>query len=196
MQRYKSRLTIVVLGVIALLLMGTVVWASPQASPHSAKRAEMHLAVNPFEIEITSELGHNLYLQFEHHWLGYTEIWSSGDPLGPAYQGSIYVPVHNPVTLLGKPLKLESIEVCYQVTPGSYIGRTAVFFADRGGGRTQILDSGTDRTSTSWTCYTVTNDTPQLIEGPLLVYFLVHFAASDGDSDMVSIGQITLTLTK
>ena len=194
MQRYKSRFTIVVLGVIAFLLIGTVVWASPQASPPSAKRAEMHLAVNPFEMETTTEIADNAYLQFMHHWLGYTEIWSSGDP-SPSYQGTVYVPVHNPVTLLGKPLKLESIEVCYQVTEGSYIERTAVFFADRSGGRTQILDNWTSRTSTSWTCYTVTNDTPELIEGPLLVYFLLLFDESSS-SDRVTIGQITLTLTK
>ena len=188
MRRYKSGLTLAVIGVIAFFLLSTIVWASPPA----AKKAVTLLAVTPFEIEATSEIGENLYLQFLHHWLGYTEIWSIGNP-EPTPQGTIYIPVHNPVILQGKPLRLLGIEVCYQVTPGSHISRTSVYYANRTGGRTQILNSETDRVSPSWTCYKVTTDAPQLVRGPLLIYFLLGF--DDGDSeDRVTIGQVTLKL--
>jgi len=101
--------------------------------------------------------------------------------------------VHNFTTAFGSPLKLEAIDVCYQVTSGSYIFRTGVYYADNTGNRTQVLWDETNRTSTAWTCYNVTNPTPQLIQGPLLVYFNLIFGGT-GSSHKVTIGQITLTL--
>lgn len=148
------------------------------------------LALNPFEIEPTSEIAANGGLNFLHHWLGYTQMWNDSFS-----QGTIYVPVHNFTTAFGSPLKLDSIDVCYQVASGSYISRTKVFYANNAGGRTEILDSTTNRTSTSWDCYTVTNTTPVLVEGPILVYFMLWFGGNTS-SDTVGIGQITLTLVE
>ena len=148
------------------------------------------LAINPFEIEPTSEIAANGGLNFLHHWLGYTEIWNTTDT-----QGTIYIPVHNFTTAFGRPLKLEGIDVCYKVTSGSYFFRTGVYYADSTGNRTEVLWDETNRTSTGWTCYNVPNATPQPIEGPLLVYFNLIFGGT-GSSHKVTIGQVTLTLTE
>lgn len=154
--------------------------------------AETHLAINPFEIEATSELANNLTLSFLHHWLGYTEIENDSN----TGSSTIYVPVHNFTQLLGSPLRLQSLEVCYRVdTASSYISQTRVYYANSSGGRTEILYSDTDRTSTSWSCYTVSNVTPAAIEGPLLVYFNLYFAGT-GSGHTITIGQITATLVE
>jgi hypothetical protein len=146
------------------------------------------LAVNPFGIEGTSEIAANGGLNFMHHWLGYTQIWNTTHT-----QGTIYIPVDNLTTAFGSPLKLSGIDVCYQVTSGSYVFRTGVYYADDTGGRTQILWDETSRTSTTWTCYNVTNDPAAPIEGPMLVYFNLIFGGT-GDSHKVTIGQVTLRL--
>ncbi|HJX39596.1 MAG TPA: hypothetical protein VJ714_13430 [Anaerolineae bacterium] len=148
------------------------------------------LAVNPFEIEATTEIAANGGLNFMHHWSGYTEIYNSTHT-----QGTIYIPVHNFTSAFGSPLRLAAIDLCYQVASGSYIYQTAVYYADNTGNRTELLWDDTNRTSTTWTCYSIPNDTPTLIEGPLLVYFNLIFGGT-GSGYKVTIGQITLTLTE
>jgi hypothetical protein len=155
---------------------------------HSA--AETKLAINPFEIEATTELANNTTLSFLHHWLGYTEIENTAN----TGSSTIFVPAHNFTQLFGSPLKLKDLEVCYKVdTSSSYIDQTRVYYANSSGGRTEIMTDNTNRTSTSWNCYTITNTTPVEIEGPLLVYFNLYFAGTGG-SHTVTIGQITATL--
>lgn len=152
--------------------------------------AETHLAVNPFEIEATSEIAANLGLQFLHHWLGYTQIWNDSYT-----QGTIYVPVHNFTTLFGSPFKLDSLEVCYQTTSGSYITQTKVYYADKTGGRTTLISDETDRSSTTWDCYVVTDPSPEIIDGPMLVYFNLVFAGT-GDTHKITIGRMVATLVE
>jgi hypothetical protein len=171
---------------------GKLAWgAMPEAALNKryVRRDDVTLlAVNPFEIEGTSEIAANGGLNFMHHWLGYTQIWNTTHT-----QGTIFIPVHNFTTAFGSPLKLRGMDVCYQVTSGSYIYRTGVYYADDTGGRTQVLWDETNRTSTTWTCYDVTNDPAAPIEGPVLVYFNLIFGGT-GDSHKVTIGQVTLRL--
>ena len=154
--------------------------------------AETQLAINPFEIEATSELANNLTLSFLHHWLGYTEVENDSN----TGSSTIYVPVHNLTHILGSSLKLKALKVCYEVdTPSSYISQTRVYYANDSGGRTEILTDHTDRTSTSWTCYTASNVTPVATNGPMLVYFNLYFAGT-GSGHTITIGQITATLVE
>jgi hypothetical protein len=154
--------------------------------------AETQLAINPFEIEATSELANNLTLSFLHHWSGYTEIENTTN-IGSS---TIYVPVHNLTQLFGSSLKLKSLEVCYKIdTASSYIDQTRVYYANAAGGRTEIMTDYTNRTSTGWGCYTINNMTPAAIEGPLLVYFNLYFAGTGG-LHTITIGQITATLVE
>jgi hypothetical protein len=79
--------------------------------------AETTLAINPFDIEATSELANNLTLHFLHHWLGYTEIENS-----VSGSSTIFVPISNLMRLHGAVFKLKSLEVCYDLdTSASYI---------------------------------------------------------------------------
>lgn len=154
--------------------------------------AETTLAINPFDIEATSELANNTGLRFLHHWLGRTEIENNTN----TGSSTIFVPVSNLTKLHGAAFKLKSLEVCYDLDmSASYIDQTWVFYADNTGGRTEILSSDTNRTSTTWTCYTVTNAVPVTIDGPLLVYFNLYFSGT-GASHTITIGQITATLVQ
>lgn len=154
--------------------------------------AETHLAINPFEIEATSELANNLTLSFLHHWLGYTEVKNDSN----TGSSTIYAPVHNLTTLFGTSLKLKSLEVCYKCSlASSYISQTKVYYADNSGGRTQLLTSDSDRSSTSWTCYTVSTGSPIVIDGPMLVYFNLYFFGT-GDTHKITIGRMIATLVE
>lgn len=153
--------------------------------------AETTLAINPFDIEATTELANNTTLRFLHHWLGYTEIENS-----VSGSSTIFVPVSNLTKLHGAAFKLKALEVCYDLdTSASFIDQTRVFYANGAGGRTEILFSDANRTSAAWTCYTVTNAVPQTIDGPLLVHFNLWFAGT-GASHTITIGQITATLVQ
>ena len=154
--------------------------------------AETKLAINPFDIEATSELANNLTLQFLHHWLGYNEIENTSN----TGSSTIYVPVNNLTQLFGSPLKLKSLQVCYKLdTASSYIDQTRVYYADATGNRTTIMSDNTNRTATTWSCYTINNATPVEINGPLLVYFNLYFAGTGG-ANTITIGQITATLVE
>ncbi len=153
-----------------------------------------HLAINPFDIEATNELPNNETLTFLHDWRGYTGIendLSSGS-------STVYVPVHNLTQLLGTPLKLNHLEVCYKVnTALSYIDETRVYYAASWGGRMEILYDGDNRDSTTWSCYAVYNDTPTAIGGPLLVHFRLYFPdTGTGEEHVITIGRITATLVE
>jgi hypothetical protein len=154
--------------------------------------AETQLAINPFEIEATTELANNTGLHFLHHWLGYNEIENTTN-IGSS---TIFVPLHNLTQLFGSSLKLKSLEVCYKVdTASSYIDQTRVYYANASGGRTEIMTDLTNRISTTWTCYTINNTTPVEISGPLLIYFNLYFAGTGG-ANTITIGQITATLVE
>jgi hypothetical protein len=153
--------------------------------------AETQLAINPFEIEATSELANNLTLDFLHHWEGYTEIENASN----TGSSTIYVPVHNVTELYGRPLKLEELRVCYELdTASSYIDQTKVYYANISGGRTAILTDTVKRTSTTWTCYNVST-TPAEVRGPLLIYFSLDFAGT-GSGHTISIGHMAATLVE
>ncbi|MCJ7666744.1 MAG: hypothetical protein MUP04_00400, partial [Anaerolineae bacterium] len=144
------------------------------------------------EIEATSELANNVGLQFLHHWNGYTEIWNE------TYTSSstIYVPIHNLTTLFGSPLKLKSLEVCYKVaSASSYIDQTWVYYANSAEGRTQLLSDTTNRTSTTFSCYTVSTGSPIVIDGPMLVYFNLWFNTT-GTGHKITIGRMIATLVE
>ena len=154
--------------------------------------AETKLAINPFEIEATSELSNNTGLRFLHHWLGYNEIENAIT----AGSSTIYVPVSNLTQLFGSPLKLKNLEVCYKLdTASSYIDQTRVYYADATGNRTTIMDNSTNRTSTTWSCYTLTNGAPAEVNGPLLIYFNLYFNGT-GAANTITIGQITATFVE
>jgi len=106
----------------------------------------------------------------------------------------VYVPVDVPSRLFGTPSKLLSVRVCYQTSNAlTKIDETDVRYAtDTGGFVDQIADL-TDRTSTAWSCYTVTDATPISIGGAVMVRFVLSFNST---AHTINIGKITLTLTE
>lgn len=104
----------------------------------------------------------------------------------------VYVPVDVPSKLLGTPVKLKSIRVCYDLdNASSYITDTVVRYATDTGGYVDLISSTGNRTSTSWECYTITDPSPSPIQGAVMVRFVLNIANA---SHNIYIGKITLTL--
>ena len=134
--------------------------------------------------------------------------WSGGVSAAPDERGYVYLqasasgsqevllPVTLPARVFGAPQKLKSIKVCYQLdNASSYIDKTEAYHVDDSAGRTYFFEDDTDRTSISWTCYTVDDSTPDPIQGTVVVRFWLDYAGT-GDAHEIVIGNITLTLTE
>ncbi len=123
---------------------------------------------------------------------GYIEVRASSTAGSPA----IFVPVDLPSVLFGTSTKLKSIRVCYKCdNSASYISMTRVRHGTDSGGYTTLIESSTDRNSTTWECYTISDSAPGEIPGSLYVSFGMHFDGTGADHD-IQIGNITLTLTE
>ncbi len=116
--------------------------------------------------------------------------------INPSRTGThwVYVPVDVPAKLLGTPIKLKSVRVCYDLdNAASYISDTVVRYATDTGGSVDLISNTGNRTSTSWQCYTVTDASPSEIQGAVMVRFVLSIANT---SHRVYIGKITLTLVE
>jgi len=123
---------------------------------------------------------------------GYT-IFRAVDVIGTRI---VFLPVSFPSKIFGVPQKLESIKVCYfVVNADSYIDTAGVNYTTDFGVSTTLLIDTTDRKSTTWTCYTYSDTTPDLIGGSMFVRFHLNYAGTGGSHDIV-IGNVTLTLTE
>jgi hypothetical protein len=106
------------------------------------------------------------------------------------------LPVTLPVQVFGVPQKLKSIKVCYHLDDASsYIDKTEAYYANDYSVSTSLFVDDTNRTSLSWTCYTVNDPTPNPIQGSFFVRFGLYYAGTDWPHDII-IGNITLTLTE
>jgi hypothetical protein len=102
------------------------------------------------------------------------------------------IPVSTFGSLLGSSLYIKSIEVCYKTDSVGRISVTSVIKNNGGTGATNYIYDGTDRTSATHTCYTVTDSTPAVIDNSTWVQFNVW---SDGVGDTY-IYTVKLTLTE
>lgn len=108
----------------------------------------------------------------------------------------LYVPVDTPITLLGTPLKISNVRVCYDLSLATtYINDTSVEMALDNGAVTTLIDNVTNQTSTSWTCYISSVSPAADLTGPIMVRFFVT-AGGTGAAHELTIGKITLTLTE
>ncbi len=107
---------------------------------------------------------------------------------------TVYLPVNVPSTLFGHRVSLRSVRVCYKCNnANSYIDSTAVRqTTDTGNYKTLLYDNG-DKKSTSWRCYTVSANSPQPIEGSLIVRFDLRYNGT-GVGHELRIGNVTLNL--
>lgn len=106
-----------------------------------------------------------------------------------------YLPVDLPSQLFGVSQKLESITVCYYLDQSSsYINDLFVYYTDDDG-RVELIFDPTNRTSTSWDCYTVSDPSPGVIEGPVFLRFDLQYGGT-GSPHEIHIGKIVLTLVE
>jgi hypothetical protein len=116
----------------------------------------------------------------------------------PVTAGSqtIHIPVDLPSTLYGTTTKLKSVRICYRADQAtSFIGTTILSQGTDTGTLSQAINDTTDRTSTSWECYTVTDATPDLVQGSVYIQFGLTFAGTGSTHD-IRIGSIALRLTE
>ncbi|MBN1260097.1 MAG: hypothetical protein JXB35_05400 [Anaerolineae bacterium] len=107
----------------------------------------------------------------------------------------VLLPVDAPRLLFGVPLKLKSIRICYYSDQGGdYITSTYVRVMEDTTFSTPISNFD-DRTSLSPTCYTIIDDTPATITGPIFIRLALQYGGV-GDQHDIQIGSIILTLVE
>jgi len=108
----------------------------------------------------------------------------------------VHIPVDLPSVLFGTPTKLKSIRVCYRDDQaGSFVETTIVSQGTDLGAFDNFINDTTDRTNTSWECYTVTDATPDTITGSVYIQLTFSFAGT-GSAHDIRIGNIALTLVE
>ena len=108
----------------------------------------------------------------------------------------VHIPVDIPSVLFGTPTKLKSVRVCYRCDQAaSFVTTTIVGQGTDSGTVNNMINNTTNRTSTSWDCYTVTDTTPNVISGSVYVQLSLALAGT-GSAHDIRIGNITLTLTE
>ena len=123
--------------------------------------------------------------------------WSDGymhiDAITPGTHYG-YVPVEVPAQLYGTDYKLKSVVFCYDLdVAANYITEVDARYVDTAGMGQIMISDLTDRTSIAWTCVTMTDATPALINGSMTIRFVMNFADTVSN---IKIGQIKLVLTQ
>jgi hypothetical protein len=123
-----------------------------------------------------------------------TPLDSGGADIYYTSSGWKYISIPAPTfgSLFGSSLYIESIEVCYKTDATGYIGTTAVLKNNGSTGATSYINDGTDRTSATHTCYTVTDLSPAIINNSTWVQFNIW---SNG-SGHTYVYTVKLTLTE
>ncbi len=137
------------------------------------------------------KLGSNTATYDIAYFTNYVEISSSGGT-GVA---EIQVAIDVPALMNGKQQQLQSITIEYKLnSSNSFITQTDLYIPVSGDGSfvTAISDP-TNRTSTNWTTYSITDSSPNDITGPVLLNLKIYYSGS-GSSHAVQIGSIILNI--
>ncbi len=117
--------------------------------------------------------------------------------INPSTTGTkhIQIGVVLPAVLYGKRVKVEEVTIFYRTAnSASYIDQTQVFRQTSGGGSVHMVDDETNRTSTTYTSYTVTPTANNLLsadEGFVSIYLELNFSDA---SHYIVIGGVRLRL--
>jgi hypothetical protein len=150
--------------------------------------ADMTIAVSPLK----------MIPQWES--IGDLEFLSDGAymelrPVTSGYQ-YVHIPVDVPSALFGTTTKLKSVRICYKCDQaGSFVATTILSQGTDSGTLSQSINDTTSRTNTSWECYTVTDATPDAIQGSVYIQLTLSFAGTGSTHD-IRIGNIALRLTE
>lgn len=108
----------------------------------------------------------------------------------------VHIPVDVPGTLFGTTTKLKSVRICYRCDQaGSFVATTILSQGTDSGTLNQSINDTTDRASTGWDCYTVTDPTPDVVQGSVYIQLALSFAGT-GSAHDIRIGNIALRLTE
>ena len=108
----------------------------------------------------------------------------------------VHIPVDLPSALFGTTTKLKSARICYRCDQaGSFVSTTILSQGTDSGTVSQSINDTTDRASTSWDCYTVTDSAPDAIQGSVYIQLTLSFAGTGSTHD-IRIGNIALGLTE
>ena len=102
----------------------------------------------------------------------------------------IWVPIDIPGKISGVPQKVKSLTV-YYLTDNSTLSRTTLYHCPPSGSLAWLIDDDTDRTSSTYTSFTLNEATPPQIQGSVSLLFEVDFDASSS----IEIGTIVVTTT-
>jgi len=106
----------------------------------------------------------------------------------------IYLHVSVPAYINGKAQHLKRVDISYKTDNSiCYINSTEASICNNGTAITKISDSF-NRNSTSWTSYSINDDTPDPITGAVLIKLTVQHNAT-GNANDIEIGPVQVTLT-
>ncbi|MBN1888100.1 MAG: hypothetical protein JW850_08925 [Thermoflexales bacterium] len=184
-------------GVEAASFAGTALSASSLGTAIAAggsgiitSTADIKIAVSPLDVIADYESRSDLEFLADGP---YVEVRPGASASGFEY---ILIPVDLPSTLFGAPTKLKSIRLCYRSDQaGSFVSTTMVGQGADSGTIDTLINDTTNRTSTDWACYTVTDATPPTITGSVYIQLTLELAGT-GSAHDIRIGNITLTLTE
>lgn len=157
------------------------VLASDAAGLASWEAMDVEYMVNPGDNALARVQG---YLT-QGYYQGYYVIVADDPPTS----ASLMIPVHIQSRVGGVPQRIKSLRVYYKVCSGSGIYATWIMMMDNVGADTAVIGDTTERTSTAWGSYTVTDPSPDLITGVVTVRLDMSF---DG-ANCVDIQSIVLT---
>lgn len=107
----------------------------------------------------------------------------------PGASAGLMIPVHVQSKVGGVTQKIKSLKVYYRAGTGSTIDYTQIRMMDNAGSGVALINDTTDRTSTTWTSYTVTDPSPDPITGVVVVWLGIEF----GESRSMQFQSIVLT---
>lgn len=117
---------------------------------------------------------------------GYYTIFAHDAPRS----SSVMIPVHVQSKVGGVTQKVKSLKVYYMVCTGTKIDATRIQMMDNAGSDIAVINDTTDRTSSTWTSYTVADPSPDPITGVVTVWLDIDFA---GTPNCLHIQSIILT---
>lgn len=146
---------------------GTAIQAAGSGIIRSAANTE--IVFSPFALV---PAGATTAVNINHYIGGDTGITATGTG-----NQTIYLPLQLPAILYGNHLKIKSVQVTYITSnASSYITSTIVRLVIVPNGYVEPISDATDRTSTSWQTYTLTDAAPNTIEGCAYLKFTLYFS--------------------
>lgn len=91
----------------------------------------------------------------------------------------VYLPLDQPQSILGTPLKVKSVTVCYEASSPASISYTSLIYGDKGQDNTLASDTSFHSSATQ-SCYALSAPSPTTIAGSLALDLTLYFPSGTG----------------